>query len=115
MAGGTSINRNSPFPISLCTVYRTGLESSHLFLDLLGVLQDALGLQSPTSLLQSPGLYTVTRVSTSTIKGYPRIRNARPKRVGEATDVGKTKGDTYEVSGLKTYATPAARRLPMNP
>lgn len=34
-------------------------EPIRLFLDLLGVLQDTLSLKSPTSLLKSPGLYTV--------------------------------------------------------
>lgn len=59
----TSVNRDHPFPISLCTVYRIGPKALRLVLGLLGVFQDTLSLQSSTGLLKSPGLYATGRVS----------------------------------------------------
>lgn len=63
VAGSTDINRNSPSPISMYSV-----QIQRLFLDLVRVLQDALGFQSPSGLFKSPCLYTMAIVSISVVK-----------------------------------------------
>ena len=42
-------------------------------------------------------------------KSFVRRRDLATRSAGE------NGGSTYEVSGLKIYATPATRRLPINP
>ena len=61
--GGTGVNGDDPFPMSLCTVYRIGPKAIRLVLGLLRVFQDTLSLQSSTGLLKSPGLYAAGSVS----------------------------------------------------
>ena len=77
------------------------VQIEHLFLNLGGVLKNTLGLQSPAGFFKSPCLYTRGIVS-----GLVQVRD-------EALD--GTLASTYEVSGLKTYATPATKKLPMKP
>lgn len=40
-----------------------------LFLDLVGVLKDSLGFESPSGLFESPCLYTIAIVSIQVVRG----------------------------------------------
>ena len=48
-------------------LYMYSVQIQHLFLELVGVLQNTLGLQSPTGLLKSPCLYAIAIVNNPTM------------------------------------------------
>ena len=76
-------------------------EPIRLFLDLLRVLQDTLNLKSPTSLLKSPGLYTVEKALALT--GFAPLTQYSPGPMFRQEDITRQASSMAVRVGLTRY------------